>query len=211
MPAAFDAFDLLQFFERRLLDPVEAEKYGQGSFPLALAWFLSQDPTIPFVWGHNYANQVIEECGAESRSFELTNHSRFEQFVYWARYLGFAWRLDLEDSRAVLPDASHALARHLPSILPAKTPRTIQEVMAELARHLPVLEGGEARKRVESLLSPEKRRPPGQLSRSTSFALERLEIQRKVVLERVHDAPALNLDRASGPKAISHITWQGSK
>ena len=81
--------EFLASLENRLLEPVEAERYGQKSFPLALAWLLTQDPTNPLVWGQNYSGQVQGDCGADTGSFELTNVARCQQFVYWARYLGF--------------------------------------------------------------------------------------------------------------------------
>ena len=85
----------LSCLERRLLDPVEAERYRQSSFPLALAWFLAQDPVFPMQWGHNYSMQVRDDCGVDVGSFELTNVARWQQFVY---YLGTLLGLRLAHS-----------------------------------------------------------------------------------------------------------------
>ncbi len=196
---------LLTFLERRLLDPGEAELCGQKAFPLALAWFLVQDPAIPLSWGQNYSGQVQDDCGRESGSFELTNHSAFEQFVYWARYLGFAWRLETLGVNVVFPDPTQGITRYLPAVTDAGR-RPIRDVMSALALRLPVLEGGTARAEIESRLPAAKRLLDGYLSRSTSLALERLELLGRIVLERVADAPAVSLDRATGPRAVSHIT-----
>ena len=196
---------LLAYLESRLLVPKEADRHGQKSFPLALAWFLIQDPANPLIWGQNYSKRVEDDCGVESGSFELSNHSRFEQFVYWARYLGFAWRLESQGVNVVFPDPTNAIARHMPKVLGGNGRRPIQEVLAELARLLPVLEGGTARTEVEALLPPNSQIPDGHISRSTSFALERLERQDIIRMDRVDDAPALNLDRSGAPRAISHI------
>ena len=83
--------------------------------------------------------------------------------------------------------------------------------MTEVAELAPVLEGGVARNEVESLLPTDKRRPDGHLSRSTSFALERLERRGQVVMERLADASAINLDLHSRVRAISHITWRSEE
>jgi len=207
-----DADDtFLEFVEQRLLNPGRAEKCGQGRIPGALAWFLLQDPTQPLTWGRNYQVNIETDCGPDINSFDLTNAARFQQFVYWARYLGFAWRLELQGVNVVFPDPTAALTRHLPVVAGRKGRMPIQDVINELAQLLPVLEGGTARLAVESYLPQEKRRPAEQLSRSTSMALECLELLGRLVLERLADAPAINLDSFSGLRAVSHITWKDMK
>ena len=201
----------LAYLENRLLEPEEADRHGQKSFPLALAWFLIQDPATPLQWGQNYSKRVEDDCGVEIGSFELSNHSRFEQFVYWARYLGFAWRLESREANVVFPDPTNAIVRHMPKVMGGNGRHPIQEVLPEIARLLPVLEGGTARAEVEALLPPNRQLPDGHISRSTSFALERLDRQEMIRMDRVDDAPALNLDRSGAPRAVSHITWHGEK
>jgi hypothetical protein len=209
VPTHDDADDtFLEFVEQRLLNPERAEKCGQGRIPAALAWFLLQDPTQPLTWGRNYQANIEVDCGPDVNSFDLTNAARFQQFVYWARYLGFAWRLELQGVNVVFPDPTAALTRHLPTIAGKKGRMPIQDVINKLAQLLPVLEGGTARLAVESYLSQEKRRPAEQLSRSTSMALECLELLGRLVLERLADAPAINLDSFSGLRAVSHVTWK---
>ena len=198
----------LEFVEKRLLHPEVAEKHGQAKVPGALAWFLVQDPARPLTWSQNYRAEVEADCGPDTGAFDLTDVARFEQFVYWARYLGFAWRLETREANVVFPDPTVALARHLPKVIGGKGATPIQDVMTKLAERLPVIEGGAARLAVESQLPLNKRRPDGQLSRSTSLAMERLELLGRLVLERPADAPAVNLDRSSGPRAVSHLTWR---
>ncbi len=208
--AAPDGADgtFLEFVEKRLLYPEIAEQHGQGRVPKALAWFLAQDPAQPLTWGRNYRADVEADCGTDIGAFDLTSVARFQQFLYWARYLGFAWRLEMQGVNAVFPDPTTALARHLPAAAGGKDRRPIQEVADELAHLLPVLEGGAARSDVESRLPLEKQRPGGHLSRSTSFALERLERRGQLLMEQLADAPGVALDRASGPRSVSHITWR---
>ena len=202
----FDERELRACMECRLLHPVNAGKYRQRSFPLALAWLLIQSPYDPLEWGQNYREQVISDCGQSTESFELTNLARWQQFVYWARYLGFAWRLQA-GANAVIPDPTAAIARHLPATSAAHGLSSISGVMSEIADLLPVLEGGTARGEVEPRLPTHRQRPEGHLSQSTSFALERLERRGQVRLERLADADPVNLDLRSGLRPISHITW----
>lgn len=203
-----DEDTFLAFVEQRLLHPQLAEKHGQGRVPGALAWFLAQDPAQPLTWGRNYQADVEADCGTEIGAFDLTDVARFQQFVYWLRYLGFAWRLELQGVNVALPDPTAALARHLPVVASGKGRRPIQDVINELAQILPVLEGGVVRNEVESRLPPDKQRPDGCLSRSTSFALERLESRGYLLLEQLADAQGVALDRGSGLQPVSHVTWR---
>ena len=199
----------LRLLERRLLHPAEATRYKQSAFPLALAWFLAQDPVTPLEWGENYSRRVQDDCGADTRSFELTNSAGCNQFVYWARYLGFAWRLQIGRRReVVIADPTSAFSRKLPKVMKNDVDTPIWEVTSEISKLLPVLEEGAARVDVESRLIADKRRPEGHLSWSTSLALERLERGGQIVLRRLADANAVNLQLASGLRAVSHITWR---
>ena len=195
--------------EKRLLDPSNAERYRQSSFPRALAWFLCLPPEQPLSWDRNYRDRVVADCGEGSSSFELTNTARWQQFVYWARYLGFVWRMQTETggTGVVIPDPTEALARHLPATAAVNGQSDLSAVMSELAVRSPVLEGGVVRNEIESLLSADKRRPDGHLSKSTSFALERLERRGSVKLLNEADARVMNLDRGGEPRAVSHIAW----
>ena len=101
------------YLQEKLLDPAEAENHGQKTLPEALAWFLCQDPATPLAWEDNYRGLVEQDCGPEGASFELTNRARCNQFVYWARFLGFAWRLEIDRQNVVVPDPAKAIARNL--------------------------------------------------------------------------------------------------
>ena len=202
-----DAF--LRLLERRLLHPAEATRYKQSAFPLALAWFLAQDPVTPLEWGENYSRRVQDDCGPDSGSFELTNSAGCNQFVYWARYLGFAWRLDTgRRKEVVIADPTTAISRNLPRVLRSNFDTPIWPVMTEISKLLPVLESGGARSDIESWLTADKRRPDGHLSWSTSLALERMEREGQIALRRLADADAVNLQLSSGLRAVSHITWR---
>ena len=202
---------LVKHMERVLLDPELAAAHGQRAFAQALAWFLTRDPHQPLPWKGGYRGVVSEDCGEEAGSFDLTDEARSQQFVHWAVYLGFAWRLTAVGQDAVFPDPTAALVRNLPSLIPSKGRLAVAELMASLAERLPVLEGGRAREEVEALLPTDRRRLERELSRSTSLALERLEARGLLSMERVADASAFNLDRGAEKRAVSHIAWRGEK
>ena len=194
----------------RLLNPAEAAKHGQGAFPWALAWFLCQDPATPLSWEENYRGLVEADCGPESASFELTNRARCNQFAYWARFLGFAWRLNTDGKNTVIPDPTKAISRAMGRSKKTTDWQPIGEVLSRLAAILPVLEGGSARTEIESRLALEKHRPYEYISRSTSFALRRLERSRQIEMDRLADAQAMNLDFGPDLRSISHLKWTGT-
>lgn len=203
-------YDFVDLLKQKLLNPEEAEKHGQSALPYALAWLLSRDPARPLAWEDNYRGLVEQDCGPEGASFELTNRARCNQFVYWARFLGFAWRLQLEGQNVVVPDPTGAIVRSLgrweakPSWLP------IGEFLSRLAADLPVLEEGTARKFVESRIAPGRQRPLGHISRSTSYALRRLERSRHIEMQRMADAQAMNLELGSELRPVSHVSVIGN-
>jgi len=203
-----DSHSLVEYLEQVLLNSESAAAHGQEEFPKAMAWLLTRDPYQPLAWKGGYRGQVSDDCG-DVGAFDLTDEARSQQFIHWAVYLGYAWRLTLPNQDAVLPDPTVALNRNLPRVFPTRSQVPIADMMASLAERLTALEGGLAREEVESMISVGKRRHEQQLSRSTSLALERLEAMGKMKMERIADAPAINLDRGAGPRAVSHITWLG--
>ena len=193
----------------RLVNPTEAVKCRQENFPKAMAWFLCQDPASPLPWGQNHRNRVESDCGAEGGAYELTNSAGCNQFIYWARFLGFAWRLNIERQNVVIPDPTKSIAREMGRWEQATDWQPIGGVLSRLANQLPVLEGGDARNEIESKLPAEKRRAGEFISRSTSFALRRLERSGQIQMNRLADAPAVNLDFGANPRAVSHIKCSG--
>ena len=199
----------LGYLQAKLLDPEEAAKHNQAAFPKALAWFLCRDPAAPLSWGYNYRELVDEDCGSEHGGFELRNEQGCEQFVYWARFLGFAWRLNVGSRNAVIPDPTKSIERTMRNWGESEDWQPIAEVLSRLSADLPVLEGGIARKEIESTFSPDKRRIEEHISRSTSFALRRLERSGRIEMDRLADASAVNLDSGSELRPVSHVRWTG--
>ena len=200
----------VDYLQEKLLNPAEAAKHGQEAFPPALAWLLCRDPATPLAWEENYKGIVDQDCGPAGASFELTNRARCNQFVYWARFLGFAWRLDIDRQNVVVPDPTKAITRILGRWEEWMDWRTVGEFLSKLAVDLPVLEEGTARTALESMIAPERRRADGHISRSTSFALQRLERSGQIAMQRLADAPAMNLELGSELRPVSHVRVAGS-
>jgi hypothetical protein len=190
-----------EVIEPLLLDPELALGAGQKGFAPSLAWFLVQDPARPLEWGQSHAGEMEDQCGSGAGKIELSNKESFQNFVYWARYLGYAWRLKAgSGAEVVMPDPTEAIARYLPEIFGGKRSMTLREFMRALAERSPVFENGETRVEVESMVPVQMRREQNTLSHSTSLALERLESKGVIKLDNPHDA----LD-------VMNLGWPSSK
>lgn len=198
----------LDWLEARLLDPDHAERVGQANFPYALAWFLEQDPAEPFEFGDNITGLIAEQCGPDAAAFEMSNRARSQNFVYWAQYLGYAWRLSVGNYEAIMPDPTRAIERHLSHLLKETGELLMEDLLDAWAIRCPVLEGGTARLQVTELCRSHIPRDPKLLSRSTSTALLRLEQRGVVKLERRADAAAYTLNTRPNPRPVSHVIWQ---
>ncbi len=203
--------NFLEWLELRLLDLVQAEQAGQSNFPYALAWLLEQDPAKPFEFGDNITDLIAAQCGTDVEAFEMTNRARSQNFVYWAQYLGYAWRLKVGNVETIMPDPTQAIERHLPQLFEKSSELLIEDLLHTWAIQCPVLEGGAARRKIAERCQNSTPRDPKTLSRSTSIALLRLQKRGAIKLERRADAIAYTLNIKPNPMPISHITWRKDK
>ena len=234
---ADDAKDLalIDLLERRLLQDAGNESWDRGRFPEALAWFLMQDPMQPLMWDKNVRLRVVTDLGEASEALELTNKARFQNLVYWARFLGYAVKLgfsaielgddtdvddddaqaaDLDAARAtayVLPDPTEAIARRMPAIFRTEQQLKVEDFIKVWAPLLPVLEGGAIREQVEQQARAEIVRQPKAFSRATSLALRRLEQRRLIALRTLSDAQMYLLYYGRESVRVSHIAYLGEK
>ena len=199
--------DMRRLLRRILLTPEQATTRGQARVASTIAWFLTQDSRAPLTIGQNWRMQVLQDCPESDIAQELANTESCRQFAFWVVYLGFGWRLGsgLRDARETLvPDPSEAIEPLLREEMAPGEPVPVADVMRLLAEACPVIEGGVVREEVEAqLASP---RPDGQLSRSTSFALQRLEARGLISMSNpAADALANTLDFGTERRAVSHI------
>jgi hypothetical protein len=206
---------LLAWLHERLTVPAQAQATGQENFARALAWFLMQDPASPVAASSPDASsrpraRITEEFGPDVAAFELTIDARLQNFAYWARYLGYAWFLELE-TRVFVPDPSVAIGRAISRHPQSGELLTIHQFLAFLADQCPVLEGGRSRSEVESLLHANRRPDVDRdgLSRSTSLALHGLEDDNRLELRNVSDSRSVSLNLLGGGRPVSHVVIRG--
>lgn len=194
---------------RTLLDPERAQATQQSGFMLALAWFLTLPPHHPIGFKDPPQNRLRPLLGERYRETELTNLNAYQNFLYWARYLGFATFFgDVESERKVISDPTRAIRWALPSLFENAPTLSAAEFMDQLAAIYPVLEGGSARRQIEEMSG----RPAGEenrLSLATSLALQRLATRQEIEFAQRADAPPLILDFGQRTTRITHIARKG--
>ena len=182
---------------------------GQQGFMYALAWFLTQGVAEPLEFGRPPQDAVRRDMGDLWERTDLTNLNRYQNFLYWARFLGFASLVGDGANRRAVPDPTVAIAAALPMMFADGVELGVDQFMAGLAARYPVLEGGEVRRRVEEM----REVPSGddaKLSPATSFALLRLSERGRLVLETVADARSIILDTGTGTRRVSRIRLGGA-
>ena len=202
--------DVRNHIRHTLLTPELAEKAKQPWVAPAIAWVLTRDVSEPLLVRENWRARVERDCTSAGNAFELVNEASCQQFAYWVVYLGFGWRLatGTREARAevLMPDPSAALTSALRAIMEPGEALPVAEAISRVSTVCSVIEGGHARESVENQLVAERRRPAGQLSRSTSFALTRLTEQGVIELPPPpSDARVMTLDLWPEPQRVSHI------
>ena len=202
---------------RTLLDPHLAASAKQSRVAPAMAWFLTRDVREPLSVSDNWRTLVERDCPSSTDAFELSNSSSCQQFAYWAVYLGLGWKLatgvrETGVREVLVPDPTTALEYALRVAVDPGETLSVEDAIARIADICPVIEGGSVREDVERQLVPTRRRPAGQLSRSTSFALARLEA--KGVIEMPpppSDALVMMLDLWPKHRRVSQLRVSGSR
>jgi len=197
----------------RLTVPENAEACGQIEVPDALSWLLTQDPFDPMPWsGGEHVERIVLQLGENDPMRNLIgNNSRFQNLIYWARYLGFAERVSvkigLNAVDMVIPDPTEAIFTHLSEVFVSDPELPIQAFMQRLADVCPVLDGGSSRHNLEARLKDEYQPKENHISRATSLALMRLATRGDLKLENPSDAKSWILDLGQTTQAVSYVRF----
>ena len=201
----------LAFMRRTLFDPTRASEAQQAGFMLALSWFLSSSPLRPMNFSEAPQNSLKAQIGDHASKTELTSLNRYQNFLYWARYLGFATIVgggsEAEDaaSRRVIPDPIKAIESALPAIFAEGNELPIEQFMTRLAAIFPVFETGSVRQEYEAMRLTPLADSDKRLSITTSLALQRLVDRQRLNMTTIADAPGRILDFGSREGRVSRI------
>jgi hypothetical protein len=163
----------------------EAEAAKSADLSRGLSWLLAQDVyAIDTNAPKSIASLEIGQLADESRCI-FQNETRWNGLRAWMPYLGFA-----REGARMAVDPTVAVRDALPEVFSSSTSLTALQFVEALAQVLPVLDRGAYRSQVEIVLSPTRwRKPPsGQISTALSRALQRLEYEGQIALERGADA-----------------------
>lgn len=200
----------LDFMRRTLFDPARAVETQQAGFMIALAWFLSSNPLRPMNFSEAPQVGMRAQIGDHASKTELTSLNRYQNFLYWARYLGFATIVggrdaDDQNARRVIPDPVRAIECALPAIFAESNELPIEQFLTRLSGVFPVFETGSVREAYEAMRLVPVPDLGQRLSVTTSVALQRLADRQRITLTSVADAPARILDFGSREGRASHV------
>ncbi|KEQ21988.1 protein DpdG [Paenibacillus tyrfis] len=193
---------LVNAITRRIFDLHNEENHD---LVLLISWFYSQNAYAPMTW--DQIARALDEQTDPNR-LGCKNKTRFEQFEYWANYLGFTWTLTIDRQTRLVVDPTNHLSKLLPDLFVGTDTLRYSDIQSKLASLSPLLENGWARKALNKKYSIENR-DPLVLSSSTAFAWYRLQEEGTIELLRKSDADMFLFPEASGIfSGFSGITWK---
>ena len=185
---------LRPILRERLTDPTWAPRCKQEDVSDALAWLLAQDSFNPIAKTRHHADLLRSQLSeGDPLLITIGNDARFQNMLYWARYIGFAEWVSHGGIDLVIPDPTRSIVEFLPAIFEKKKSLAIGEFASRLAKICSLFEGGVTREGFEqrsTMVAREKRH----FSRSTSLCLVRLENRGMITLHEESDAETWILD-----------------
>ena len=130
-------------------DDLWKDTSGARDLTRALCWYLTQDVyRAPGRWKEGEGATSVQEAqraDLKRDDFVFSNDTRWGAFYAWAPFLGLAWRYGLDDNGQIrgifLPDPTEAV-RDTVQTLEARDRWDASEFVSEIARKLPVIDGG---------------------------------------------------------------------
>lgn len=163
----------------------ESSASTSSDFTRGVAWLLAQDAYLFTGTSHSNVEKVESAQVKESGRRMLQNDTRWAGLREWVVFLGFAWEGD-----GLVIDPSVAIRESLPDIFLTTNTLTATSFLERLAQVLPVLDFGEFRSQIESVLDPREWDKPGKLCLSTSLSrgLKALELSGDLMLDYQSDS-----------------------
>jgi hypothetical protein len=185
------AVDLAAWIRPVLVRPELAVKSGQGDFPVLIAWLMMQDPYEFLDWAEAPSASIRQLLGSDvtAAGATLRNMMVYQQFLYWARYAGFAQLTKYERTMRVLPIPTDAVAWALAEAgLQGGESIPAAEMVTALAGACPVFDGGAVREALERRAKAPTYVAGSLVSPTLGLALLTLEASGRIVVDAVADA-----------------------
>ncbi|MBN8460099.1 MAG: hypothetical protein J0M04_19905 [Verrucomicrobia bacterium] len=154
---------------RLLLQPtIDGEPNG---FATLCAWLL-QLPVENTPSNRGGLKAALKTSGFTLEELQIASDARWDNVIYWARYLGLVRQRFDEPCGGVVPDPTGYLRRHLSDLLLDGDDISAAVFRSRIGELCPVLDGGAARAAMLARVAPDW--PADRLSDALTFALERL-------------------------------------
>lgn len=196
----------LQIAGPQMVDRVNSAEPVEGWVAGAIAWMLRQDPREPLAWSGSAAVSRLQAQLGSPLPYGLTNDSRMQQAVYWARALGFVTRLNLRRVEMVVPDPTEALLQRLDHILPKGQQITMPAFLGTLGRLCPVFADGSVAREVAARTSVATQ--ANEVSPALALALLRLKSRGELQFKYLDDAEIVEAEGLLGDGRVTHISRQ---
>ncbi|GAN75850.1 hypothetical protein Asru_0009_43 [Acidisphaera rubrifaciens HS-AP3] len=194
----------LELAGRQMVDQIISSVPTEGWVAGAIAWMLRQDPRSPLPWtGSGTATRLQSQLGSPP-PFGMTNDSRVQQAVYWARALGFVTRWNIVKAEVVVPDPTEAVSQRLDHVLLRGQQITMPAFLAALGRTCPVLDGGSVHREVATRAGDTAN--PSKVSASLSLALLRLKQRGELQFQYFDDAEVVEAEGLFGDGRVTHVS-----
>jgi hypothetical protein len=187
---------------QQMVDRVTSATPVEGWVAGAIAWMLRQDPREPLPWSGSSAVGRLQAQLGTPLPYGITNDSRMQNAVYWARALGFVTRLKLRDE-VVVPDPTQALQQRLDHLLPRGHQTTMPAFMDALARACPVFQGGSVHREVATRAGAEG--TSNSVSASLALAFLRLKQRRELEFQYFDDAEIREIEGVLADGRVTHV------
>jgi hypothetical protein len=190
-----------------------ARACGQTEVPPLLCWLMMQDPYVPVPWGMTPVKEVGAAIGIDGTTDRLIprNPQAFQQFHYWARYLGFAEWLVLggpKSTTAVLPLPIRALRYTVRQLGDGTSLMPARDFVDRIARACPVFDGGDTRENVERSAAQRTYQLGQVVSEGLGLAIKALSASGELRLESAADADRLVIvpvPRVAAADTFTHV------
>jgi hypothetical protein len=194
----------LQIAGSQMVDRVTSAEPVEGWVAGAVAWMLRQDPRDPLAWSGSAAVSRLQAQLGSPLPYGLTNDSRMQQAVYWARALGFVTRLNLRKTEVVIPDPAEALLRRLDHVLAKGQEISMSAFLSALARLCPVFDGGSVAREVAARAGTAVK--PNVVSPAMGLALLRLKSRGELQFQYLDDAEVVEAEGLLGDGRVTHVS-----
>jgi hypothetical protein len=124
-----------------------------NQFAELLAW-LTWIPANSMPEGHAALKMRLQGSKLDLEAYGLNNDARWDNVVYWARYVGLLWQWKDESCRGLVVDAAEFIRQHTSTLL-AGGPVSFVEFRNRLGSLCPALDGGEVHARMSDVLAEE--------------------------------------------------------